>query len=763
MGMTRREFLKFAAVGGSAAAFTACVPVAAGKFQIQSPLYMTEDLVAGSDQWFATLCRGCSAGCGVLVRVVEGRAKKIEGNPNHPVNHGKLCPRGEALAQVLYHPDRVTTPLRRRGDRGSGEWEPISWDDALNELVSSLKKLSKEGDLLLITEPLKGARLELVSNFVRALKGRHLAFEPLSRAVQKAVIRKLFGTDLWPGFDIANAALVVSFGADFLADWLSPVHYGFAYGNFRGREGARGKLIAIEPNFSLVAANADKWIPVRPGTEGAVALGLARLLIESGKVDRGVADALTGGRGLAALASFDPQKVEQVSGVPAKTLEEVAADLASLSPAIVLGGDGPASHTNGFDALQAIYSLNFLIGSVGRKGGILPPIEPPLAGYTAMAAASLADWEALSRGQSLPSVLVVHGADPVHYLPGELGLKDALKKVPYVVSVTALMDDTALQADLVLPALSTLEDWGDDVPDPGSAVQAYSFQQPVVRPVGEGRSFYDLLLTLASEVGGQANEALPYKSYREALLNSVTKLQALGKGSIKQQTLEAFLLKLQQEGVWTGESVRLNWRPTPQPLPEVKQAQFAGDAAQYPYYLVPFVTSTLGLQGAGIPWLEALPDPTTTVVWQTWVQISPQTARQLGLKEGDIVGVETPVGRLEAPVYIHPAMPPDVVAVPLGRGYQNRGRYARLENNDRSGVVEILGIRVVQGAAPAPTANPMTVVAALKETQTGFPAYMGTRARLVATGRRVKVLKMEGTVEPVANPEIVKISPPKGG
>jgi hypothetical protein len=117
---------------------------------------------------------------------------------------------------------------------------------------------------------------------------------------------------------------------------------------------------------------------------------------------------------------------------------------------------------------------------------------------------------------------------------------------------------------------------------------------------------------------------------------------------------------------------------------------------------------------------------------------------------------------MEAPVYVHPAVPPYIVAVPVGRGYINRSRYARKENSEQNGIVQILGIRVIQGAAPTPTANPLAVVANLKDAGTGAPALMATRARLATTGRRVKVLKMEGTVEPVANPEIVKVSAPKG-
>ncbi len=782
MGMTRREFLRIAAFSGGAVTFAACVPVSGNKFQIQSPVYMTEDLVAASDQWFATLCGGCPAGCGVIVRVMEGRAKKVEGNPNHPVNLGKLCPRGQALVQMLYHPDRVLTPIRRKGDRGSGQWEPISWEDALNELSATLKKLSKPGDLLLVTEPLKGVKREIAGKFAQALQGRHLAFEPLPRAAQRHAINKLFGTELWPRFDIANASLIVSFGADFLGGWISPVQHAFAYGKFRGREGARGKLVVLDPHFSLTAANADRWIPLRPGTEGIVALGLAHLLIASGKVDAAAADMLAGGRGAAALGAYSPDRVEAVSGVSAEVLEELAHDMLTLKPTLVLGGDAPAGHTNGADALTVIYSLNFLVGSVGQKGGILPPVEPPywtpwtqgqpggflppleppLNSYQPMKASNLTEWEAIAKGQNLPAVLLVHGADPAHFLPGGLKPTEALARVPLIVTVTSLMDDTAQYADIVLPDLTSLEDWGEDVPDPGTDVQTYTFQQPIVNPRGEARSFYDLLLTLAHEVGGPVKEALPYKSYKEAVQGAVARLQRLGKGSIGERDPQAFQLKLQQAGVWTGDSTVAAWRPSPKPLPALAEPEYAGDAAQYPFHLVPFVTATLGESGGGIPWLEGLPDPATTVVWQTWVEINPQTAAQYALKEGDIVALETPVGRIEAPVYVHPAVPPYVVAVPLGRGYLNRSRYARRENSDQNGVVEVLGIRVIQGPVPTPTSNPMAVVADLKDTATGCPAVYATRARLSATGRRVKVLKMEGTVEPVANPEIVKVTTPKG-
>ena len=213
-----------------------------------------------------------------------GLAKKLEGNPLHPVNRGKLCARGQAGLQVVYHPDRLEGPLKRTGARGSGAFQQISWDDAMKELTSQLSTLrSSNGaaSLAFLTRPLRGQRRELIERFLKAYGAPPpVAYEPLDDAVLRQANLLSFGWPELPTLDLARADYVISFGADFLGTWNSPVSQSIGYGEMRqGRIGHRGRFVQVEARMSQTGANADEWVPCRPGTEGVLALGIAHVIL----------------------------------------------------------------------------------------------------------------------------------------------------------------------------------------------------------------------------------------------------------------------------------------------------------------------------------------------------------------------------------------------------------------------------------------------------------------------------------------------------
>src|SRR3989304_5206565 len=144
MTISRRTFLKASGATGATVAVASVTP------PLLAPLFeggQTEAAVqALEEKWVPSVCLQCPAGCGIRVRVVNGRAVKIEGNPLHPINEGRLCPKGQAGLQFLYDPDRIKTPLRRVGERGSGQWEPIGWDEAITEVAAKLKDIRDRGE-----------------------------------------------------------------------------------------------------------------------------------------------------------------------------------------------------------------------------------------------------------------------------------------------------------------------------------------------------------------------------------------------------------------------------------------------------------------------------------------------------------------------------------------------------------------------------------------------------------------------------------------
>ena len=328
--MDRRNFIKISAVSGAMATLDAC-----GHPDHKLIRFISEeDLIPGIATWKPSVCTLCSAGCGLQVRVMQGDAevvrhgerglmkmglaKKLEGNPQNPVNMGKLCARGHAGLQVLYHPDRITHPIKRAGARGSGQFQEISWDDALKEVagrLTSLESSKAANSLAFLSRPLSGQRRELIESFVKGFGASPAVwYEPFDEAVLRQANLLSFGRAALPTFDLARADYVISFGADFLGTWNSPVAQSIGYGEMRrGRPGRRAKFVQIESRMSQTGANADEWIACRPGAEGALALGIAHVILSQKLAAQGAgtrAGAQIAGWS-AGLPEFTPEVVEK--------------------------------------------------------------------------------------------------------------------------------------------------------------------------------------------------------------------------------------------------------------------------------------------------------------------------------------------------------------------------------------------------------------------------------------------------------------------
>ena len=765
MKLTRRHFLSWA--GLSAVGAVACegFGIREGELDIQSPVALPEDLVRGKDNWYASLCRNCPSCEGILVRVMEGRAKKVQGNPFYPTNQGKSHARCEAGVQALYHPDRVPSPLRRSGPRGSGQFSSISWQPQAIDILRDELRIRGRSSVM-ATEPLRGHMGMLVERFAGAVGSEHLGFEAVDNNTLRTAVKNVFQQDVLPDFDIDNASFILSFGADFLSTWVSPTRWNRGYGEFRqGRDRARGTLYQVDSRFSMTAANADKWVPIKPGWEGHLAMSLAQVIIAEGLQAPGIdADNLLGGEGgRQVLDTFRPEVAaaqigltrELVGGDPVEFIKHLARDFASHRPSIAIGGGSAGSGTNGLFNLEAIYMLNYLVGSVGARGGVKFNPGSPWEGVPAGAkAGSLEDWERVA-GQirsGETTMLLLHNADLVHGTPDSLRLHDAIVQADdlLVVSFSSFIDDTSALADLILPDRAALEDWGDDIPEPGPGYQVVGFQQPVVNPLYEldPLSFPDVMLTLAQEIGRESD--LPWDNYRAMLRESADGLFAEGRGSIDAASADEFWNSLLQRGVWSDESRQGPTADSPEPgllrriADGASSPAFAGLAqGAGVYYLVPFSHNTIQDGAlAHLPWLQAAPDPLTSVTWQTWVELHDSTAASLGVKEGDVIRIESSQGSVRALAYLTPAVPPDVVAVPFGGGRRYGSDYAtdRL-GNESSNVMDILEPTKVAG--------------------TGSLAWAGTMVRLHRTGDSVNVSKLEGNARAVevalsAAEEIIK-------
>jgi anaerobic selenocysteine-containing dehydrogenase len=676
--MKRRAFLQITGMTAAGALLSGCQ--SANEKLIPFLVPPDEGVTPGLATYYASSCRSCPAGCGILVRVSEGRAKKIEGNPDHPVNRGKLCARGQAALQELYHPDRVPQPLKRSGPRGSGQFAKISWAEGLSLLTGQLKALQngKGTDrLALLTPQLRGSLATLATGFMRSFGSpRHLSYELLNPDWLRVANRASFGQPSLPWYDLAETRYLLSFGAEFVESHLSPVHYGGAFGRMRQeRDTVRGHFTYVGARLSLTGASADRWMPARPGSEGMLALGLARLILAESLYERGAlaANGLSAEQLLAGLAGYGLPRVSQLSGLSEQVIIEVAREFAGTRPALAMAGEGVAFQSNGPESVRAIELLNLLVGNLNRPGGVYPDQGSPEGPENSFA--ELLSLVADLRADRI-SLALIQG-NPVHSVPPSTGFQAALARVPYIVSFSTLLDDTALQADLILPDHAALESWGDVIPLAGTRQAVLGLMQPVVTPVFDTRQFPDILLAAASELGGALAAALPYASYLELLKKETLKRAAASAVRDSDTLWESLLQKGGHFGNKTTPGKGYRWAPGA-PLPVPGEPRFAGDEKRFPLHLQVYPSTAFNDgRGAALPWLQQLPDPMSTVVWDSWVEINPRTAAELGIGFGDLVEVSSPQGSLRLPAVIYPGIRPDMVAIPMGQGHSGGGRYAK--------------------------------------------------------------------------------------
>jgi molybdopterin-containing oxidoreductase family iron-sulfur binding subunit len=653
-GMNRRRFLTVLGVsGGGAAALSGCSTDNVEK--LIPYLVPPENQIPGIATWYATTCRECPAGCGVHARVREGRAVKVEGNPEHPINRGRLCARGQASLQGLYNPDRVRGPMARTA---GGGFEPISWDDAIARFAERLSGVS--GDRIrFLTGKETGSFDRLVNEWLGGLGSRgRVVFEPFAFEALRHATREVFDFDGLPRYDFAASRFTVSFGADFLETWLSPVEQARGFAAAHGyREGGMGRYVHVEPRMSMSAISADEWIAPKPGTDAHVALAMLHVILGEGLSSGVPAADLARLRTL--TTPYTPAAAAAASDVPAETIERLAREFASQPSLAVAGGVG-AQHAAAHLTAVAAHLLNFVTGNVGRTVTFASESEP---------ASSYAELVALTEAMRAGTVdvLLVHGANPAYAGAAGLGFAEAAARVGFKVSFSRFVDEAAATADLILPDHDPLEQWNDSQPKPG----VFSLQQPVMQPVFDTRQTGDVLLQVAQRLGGRLAAAAPATTYKEYLERAWVAVQRrVG----DRQPFDAFWVSaLQRGGAWT--------EVPPRPVRLAATAgRSLGETVSAPaegLTLMAYPSSALyDGRMANRPWLQELPDPVSKIAWGTWVEIHPETAAEMGIAEGDIVEVTTAHGAGQAPAFLYPGIRRDTIAMPLGQGHTSFGRYA---------------------------------------------------------------------------------------
>ncbi len=649
--LDRRRFLTvLGATGGGALALSGCSTDRVEK--LIPYLVQAEDQVPGVATWYASTCTECSTGCGLHVRTREGRAVKLEGNPDHPVNQGKLCSRGQAGLQGLYNPGRLKGPMARGTN---GEFQDITWEDAVARLA---EKLGAAGNrVAVISGSGRGTFSDLLGEWVRALGGRVVGYETFASEPLRAANRQVFGVDQLAAHDFSRAKYIVSFGADFLDTGLGSIEHarGFARSHgFADRNVA--KFVYIAPRMDLTGLNADRWHAVRAGSEAALALAMANVLLRDGGGNAREAAGLRG-----TLASFTPEMAAQETGLPAATIEQLAREFGAVRPSLAIAGGPGTQHAGATEVCAAVNILNYVAGNIGqtvRFGTDLDSGE----GYGGVRAL----LTSLDAGQV--AVAIVHDANPAYTLPKSSRFAARFQKAAFKVSTSMYLDETASLCDLLLPQHHPLERWDDLRPRAG----IYSLMQPVMEPVFNTLPAGDVLLRTAKKMGGPLARftAPTYKDHLQ------TRWQALAAQRREKDFAAFWHGALQRGGVFleTPAAPRITLAAGAARATYTKPV-FEGNGE---FVFVPYAHSMLyDGRGANKPWLLENADPVTKIAWHSWLEVHPETARRLDVRNGEILRVTSPHGSIEAPAYVYHGIRPDVVAMPLGFGHTEYGAFAK--------------------------------------------------------------------------------------
>ena len=694
----RREFLKLVGTGAGAAAAAGCseLPEKLIPYVIQP-----EEITPGLPVIYASTCQECSAGCGLHVRTREGRPVKLEGNPEHPINRGKLCARGQASLSRTYHPDRYRSALERDAD---GNLTAVTWEKATARLAAAIGKAGRK--VAVLAAPVGPSLSGLVDQWLGAVGGgTRVDYDPFAPEALIRATEAVFGVASVPVFDLSDTDLVIDFGSDSLSTGLSPVEHArqIALARDASREGGRAaRLVYIGPRQDETASHSDEWLAPKPGTEGIVALAIARAAV-------GAASTPTGELAVAAaaiarqLTGFDAASVASRAGVPEEAIRRLGAAIANARRPVALPPGTALASRRATATAGAVLLLNAVAGAIGKTVHI-PSAPSRVASFRSVT--RLVD--AMRAGDV--EVLIVHGTNPVHSLPAVLGFTDALSKVKLVVSTAAMPDETSVRAHLVLPDHTTAESWGDAAPRAG----VRSIVQPTLRPLFDTRAFGDTLLDTARAIGDAVAAGLPAASFRgvvEAAWQDTDWRAALQRGGVFDGGTPA--APAMAEGV-----ARLQW----------KEPQLEGDGD---FVLLAVPSPLLGDgRGANLPLLQETPDPITKITWQSWAEISTKAAETLGVKPGDLLAIETESGAIEVPAWPRGGIRDDVVAVAIGQGH-TVGRYASMAPD---GAVE----------GPARGVNVNDVLPALTD-ETGGRAWLTTKAKVTATGRFARIPFTQGS------------------
>ncbi|KPA09905.1 nitrate reductase [Candidatus Magnetomorum sp. HK-1] len=733
MKIDRRAFLS---LGLGAAAGTAITPV---------PWKLIDDSSIWTQNWPWTpvppvgkvtyansVCTLCPGGCGISVRKSGDRAIKIEGRDDHPINKGGICMLGLSGLQLLYGPTRIQTPLKRVGKRGENKFKPISWGEALDFVQKALQPLREEKkttELAAILGTNQGSVADLFSRFFQAFGSPNLFKMPSADDVSAAGLKIMQGETTPIAYDLENADYILSFGAGLVDGWGAPGKMFLAHGKRKSAlKHSDVRFVHIDARLSNTAAKADTWLSVKPGTEAALALGMAQYIIKENMYNQAFIKRYSNGfDAFKAMVDKDytPKKAAEITGLDEEIIRFLAKDFTKAKRPVALFGRSNLENAGSLQEFMAIHALNALVGNINSPGGVWakPSIEindwvqaalddvaikglnekglDPDSKESSTRPHRLID--AISKAKTSPvSVLLVSGANPAYQLSDQKSVQKAFEKIPTIISFSTFMDETALKSDLILPDHFYLEKCAETLTPPSVQKPIISLLKPVVKPLYNTRNTGDVLISMAKKVGGSVATAFPWSNFEDCL----------------KQRLNNHWKILQNKGFVDIDSYKpVNRFSTDSRKFEFfgktdsskfKLSSIEGETKRYPLILIPSDSIRLVADGSQTPpfMIKSLED-TVLKGNDLLVEINTDTAKSLGLKHNDCASLGTPRGNANVRVNVHNGIMPGIIAIPRGLGHSAYDDY-------------LAGKGI----------NYMSLIGPVEDTVTGQDAAWGIRARL---------------------------------
>jgi anaerobic selenocysteine-containing dehydrogenase len=719
--ISRRDFLKLGAASAAVLAIESQLnPIASAAEQLIEGGRSVNRTSGLPRSFLPSTCMQCPAGCGIIGYVEESRLVKIGGNTKNLSNQGALCARGQAGINAVYDPERLLKPMRRVGARGSDSWEEIEWDQALEDVtaaLSSLKSAGRQRELVFLT----GDRDEdhLGTRFTHAF-GSPNAIGALSAfGANKAVANRVTWGAEGDMPDVANSKYILVFGANPLES--NPQYVGIARRLINGINNNQAKVVVFDVRLTNTSMMANELHYVNPGTMGLLILTMANVIMQEGLYKRLFIENWTNTTPeelTAHLAQYTPERAEAETGVEAAVIRATATEFATTEPATTFTDASLASHRNGVQNERAAMLLSIITGNIDTRGGLCLPRQfslaepdpaPPVPGPSALSnppqyplASQQAEaglFQQIKDREEPVGVLMTHGFNPVYSNPDGGQVEEVLRDetlVPYHVAVTPFFTETAKYADIILPETTYLEDHNIEVRPSPELVPMVGLRQPVVPPLKEARSFYEIATELAARVGGGMERYFSFGSIDEYLSARISGIGGLQKAG--------GLDYLKQHGAWYDPKSRPDYGffrqsgfSTPSGKLEVNSQELAaaGVPALPSYQPVTFMNQLsendmvlsifdTALQTdaytANCMWL-------TEILHDNPVWMNPATAEKLGIQDGDTIKLTRPnnVGDAKersvmSTAYLTEGIHPKVVAMANGVGHTAFGRIAQAED-----------------------------------------------------------------------------------